>query len=161
MYLLKTSMAILKQKKAPVKTCWSNKSLHRVFFFEVVRKCSGEISQQLPAEPTTERKTATFSAVILSKKRVIRAVYIFFTSPRIPLGLSGDLTQDKTASEGFYRGVWSGFFSKNVKNVKDFRCCVKACNSECSKWAPCCKQRPESAIYQRWKQTVTSRQWDK
>lgn len=107
-------------------TCWSNKSLHCVFF-EVVRKCSGEISQQLPAEPTTERKTATFSTVILSKKKcVIRAVYIFFSSSLNPTGSFGGSDTEDTAPEAFYRGVWAGFFSKNVKNVKDFRRYVKA-----------------------------------
>ena len=49
-----------------------------------------------------------------------------------------------------------------MKNVKDFRCYVKAigCNSECSKWAPCCnsdQNRPSISAVETRRPNVTSR----
>lgn len=101
-------------------------SLPNCVFFEVVRKCSSEISQQLTAEPTTDRKTATFSTVILSPPKNKKCyscsiyIYIFFSLSLFPLGVSENLTQEKQASEALLGAYDQASFQKNVKNVKDF-----------------------------------------
>ncbi len=103
--------------------------------------------QQLPAEPTTERKTATFSIVILSKKLLI--VQCGFLSIPNPAGSFWGSNTGQTRIWSFYRGVLSGFFSKKCEKCQRFSllCQSHRLQQWVFKVSTLLQQRPESAIY--------------
>lgn len=137
-------------------TCWSNKSPESgLFFLRGGPKRLRRDLRQLTAVPTTEKKTATFSVVMLSKKKMkcksssVRKMLI--SSIPDPAGSFRPANTGGPGTRCARRGVGSGFFAggKMWKMSRDSRCHVKATsyNSECSKWSTLLQRRPGSNIY--------------
>lgn len=102
--------------------------------------------QQLPAEPTTESNTATFSTVISPKKKVFR-VYVFFsTSSRIKLRLWEAATRGSPRPRRLQRRRSGVVFGKMWKMSKIFRGCVKDSGDGFKVSILSQQQRPGSAM---------------
>lgn len=117
---------------------------------------SSRWSENAPVKsPTThgganygKENSNVFNRHLVQKMLIVQC--IFFSLSLSLLGVSNkNLTQVKQESEALIGAYDRAPFQKNVKNVKDFRCYVKAIgyNSEYSKWSTLLQQRPESAIY--------------
>lgn len=89
---------------------------------DVVRRGSGESSNNSRLSQLRRGKQERFQPSSCPKLLFVQCA---FTSHRVPPRLSAALTRGKPRPR-LYGGVRPGFFSKNVKNVKDFRCDVKA-----------------------------------
>lgn len=132
--------------KKPRQTCWSNKS-PRCVSFEVVRKCSGEISNNSRLSQLRRGKQQRFQPSSCPKN--CYSCGVLFGSPRSPLGLSEDLTRARMSIWGSSRGVWSGFFSKKCEKCQRFSllCQSHRLQQWVFKVSTLLQQRPESAIY--------------